>query len=92
VDERAEALRTVENLLEQFLAKSWDAIDQDGIRALPLPPEIIERWPQAVIDGSVTEVNDPVPGKRVTLSLRTGAPGDLRPATLTTWIYRTPRE
>ncbi len=92
VDDQGEAMRTVENLLEQFLAKSWDAIDQNSIRALPLPPELIERWPQAVLDGSVTEVSDPAQGKRVTLSLHTGAPGDSRPATLTTWIYRTSQE
>jgi prepilin-type N-terminal cleavage/methylation domain-containing protein len=90
VDERAEAMRTIENLLEQFLSEPWEAIDDRNLRALSLPAALSERWPRAKLVGSVTDVEDPVPGKRVTLSLDPGQRSHERPVAVTTWIYQAP--
>jgi hypothetical protein len=92
VDDRAHAMRTLENLLERFLAAPWDAIRDDRIRSLTLRQEIAERWPRAAIEGSVVEMTEPVHGKRITLSLSLGRDQRERPVTLTTWVFKAPRE
>jgi type II secretory pathway pseudopilin PulG len=90
-DEQAEALRVVDNLLEQFLAAPWDAIDEDAISRVVLPAYAEDRWPKARLSGSVQQVDEPAPAKRValTLTLLPGAVRD-RSVTMTTWIYRAP--
>jgi prepilin-type N-terminal cleavage/methylation domain-containing protein len=86
-DEHAEALRVVDNLLEQFLAAPWDAIDADAVGRLALPNYVQDRWPKARLSGSIEPVDEPVLGKRVSLTLETGA-ARTRAVTMTTWIYR----
>jgi len=88
-DAHAEALRVVDNLLEQFLAAPWDAIDQEGIASLTLPSYVTARWPAARVNGSVESAAEPVPAKRISLTLTPGTAGN-RPVTMTTWIYRAP--
>jgi prepilin-type N-terminal cleavage/methylation domain-containing protein len=88
-EEHAEALRVVDNLLEQFLAAPWDAIDADGMGRLALPGFVKDRWPLALVSGVVKQADEPVPAKRVSLTLETGGPRS-RKVTMTTWIYRAP--
>jgi prepilin-type N-terminal cleavage/methylation domain-containing protein len=88
-DEHAESLRVVDNLLEQLLAAPWDAIDAGAIGRLTLPEYVQTRWPAARVSGSVQNVDEPVPAKRVSLTLSPrGADG--RSMTMTTWIYQAP--
>jgi type II secretory pathway pseudopilin PulG len=88
-DEHAEALRVVDNLLEQFLAAPWDAIDADGVGRLALPNYVQDRWPKARLSGVVEPLDEPVRAKRVSLTLDTGGARN-RKVTMTTWIYRAP--
>jgi prepilin-type N-terminal cleavage/methylation domain-containing protein len=89
IEQRAIALRSVENLLEEAVAAPWEEITDAELTKLALPPALVERWPRATIAASVTELDDPVPAKRVTLRLTTGQGPRERPMTLTTWVYRT---
>ena len=86
------ALRTIENSMEELTATPWDKIDDAAIAALPLPEAVRRRWPDATLTGSVTPSSDPVEAKRISLSLSLSPEARSRPATLTTWIYRRPRD
>jgi hypothetical protein len=88
-DDHAEALRVTDNLLEELLAAPWVAIDAEAIAGLPLPASIQQRWPAARVTGAVEEIDEPVPAKRVSLTLSPGGANG-RSVTMTTWIYRDP--
>jgi prepilin-type N-terminal cleavage/methylation domain-containing protein len=91
-DERAQALRTVENLLEELTLASWNEINDDGIGQLKLPDDLLRRWPQAKLVGEVVDDAEPVAAKRVTLSVQPQGPVRERSVTLTTWVYRAPEK
>jgi prepilin-type N-terminal cleavage/methylation domain-containing protein len=86
------ARRTIENSMEELTATPWENIDDAAIAALPLPAAVRQRWPDAALMGSVTPSSDPVEAKRISLSLSLSPEARTRPASLTTWIYRIPRE
>jgi prepilin-type N-terminal cleavage/methylation domain-containing protein len=89
-DERAQLLRTVENLMEEVTLGAWDEIDDRRIAALTLPEHVRSRWPNAQLKGEVVNEAEPVAGKRVTLSLRRSSGSRERPVSLTTWVYQAP--
>jgi prepilin-type N-terminal cleavage/methylation domain-containing protein len=89
-DERAELLRTVENLMEEITLGGWNEIDDERIAALMLPEHVRSRWPSAQLAGEVVDEAEPAVGKRVTLSLRRSADPRERPVSLTTWVYQAP--
>jgi prepilin-type N-terminal cleavage/methylation domain-containing protein len=90
LDDRAVAMRTLENLMETVTAGAWASIDDARIGALDLPEAVRNRWPDAKLAGRVIATDDPESAKQVTLTLtRDGAP-PMRPLTLTTWIYQAP--
>lgn len=91
-ERHALALRTTENAMEEVTALPWDKIDDRTVLALPLPDAVRQRWPDAEFSGSVTASSDPVEAKRILLNLSLAPESRIRPATLTTWIYRKPRE
>ena len=92
VEHRELALRTVGNALEELAAGRWDAIDEGAIDELSLPESLSRRWPEARLTGSVEEVGEPVEAKRLSLTLRLTPRQPALAATLTTWVYRAPRE
>ena len=85
------ALRTLENLLEEVTQAEWDDIDE-RIAALKLPAGLLRSWPDARLSGDVREQNEPVPGKRITLSLQPRIAVRERVLTITTWIFRSAKE
>lgn len=88
-DDHAEALRVVDNLLEELLAAPWETIDAEAVSQLALPGYVQERWPAARVSGAVEAFEEPVPGKRIALTLSPrGANG--RSVTMTTYIYVVP--
>ncbi len=89
-DDRARAVRCVENLMEQFTLGAWDDINDRGIRELVLPEELQQRWPRAKLTGEVVAESEPVAGKRVTLRLDRGTAARNRAVTLTAWVYQAP--
>lgn len=89
-NQRADLLRTVENLMEEVTLGAWSEIDDERIGELELPEHVRDRWPRALLTGEVTDEAKPVASKRVTLSLqRTPGQGE-RPVTLTTWVFQAP--
>ncbi|MBA3480388.1 MAG: type II secretion system protein [Pirellulales bacterium] len=86
------ALRTIENSMEELTAMPWDKLDDATIAALELPAAVRDRWPDAALAGSVTASSDPVEAKRISLTLSLSPEARTRPASLTTWIFRRPRE
>ncbi len=87
-DERVAATEALENALEEIASKPWDEINDQAIGSLKLPAEMIERWPEMKLSGSVSAVSEPVEGKRITLSVTAGATPPGRAPSLTTWVYR----
>ena len=92
VEHQALALITIENSMENLTALPWDEIDDATIATLPLPAGVLDRWPDAKLTGSVTSSSDPVEAKRIALSLSLSPESRTRPTSLTTWIYRRPRD
>jgi prepilin-type N-terminal cleavage/methylation domain-containing protein len=88
IERNAKALVVLENAMELATALPWDDVDDELAAKLPIADDLTQRWPGAELACKVTESSDPVPSKQITLTLRTSAAA--RPATLTTWIYRTP--
>jgi prepilin-type N-terminal cleavage/methylation domain-containing protein len=91
VEQRALALRTVENGLEELTARPWDEINNGAITRLALPQPLARQWPQARFSGSVEELADPAPTKRLSLQLALTPNQPALSAKLTTWIYRAPQ-
>ncbi len=89
-EHRAQAMRTLENLMEELLAEPWNRIDAERIAALPLPDDLFHRWPAAKLVGDVDASTDPVPAKRIALTLQTDPGARERPVTLTAWIFQAP--
>jgi prepilin-type N-terminal cleavage/methylation domain-containing protein len=87
-EHRALALRTVENGLEELTARPWNEIDDDAVTQLALPQPLARRWPQAKFSGSVEELADPAPSKRLSLRLDLTSNQPALAAKLTTWIFR----
>ena len=90
-EQRALALRTVENGLEELTARPWDEINDGAIAKLALSQPLARQWPQAKFSGSVEELADPAPAKRLSLQLALTPNQPALSAKLTTWIYRTPQ-
>ena len=89
-EQRALALRTVENGLEELTARPWNEVTDEAISQLVLPPRLTRRWPQATLSGSVEELSDPAPAKRLSLQVQLTPTQPVLAAKLTTWIYRAP--
>ena len=89
-EQRALALRTVENGLEELTARPWNEVTDEAISQLVLPPRLTRRWPQATLSGSVEEFSDPAPAKRLSLQVQLTPTQPVLAAKLTTWIYRAP--
>jgi Tfp pilus assembly protein PilV len=87
-DERVAAVELLENALEELTSKPWDEINDQAIGSLKLPADVVERWPDMRISGSVSTTAEPVEGKRIMLSLESGASNSRRAPSLTTWVYR----
>jgi type II secretory pathway pseudopilin PulG len=85
----AKALVFLENAMELATSLSWDEVDDELITRLPIANDLSQRWPGAELTCQVADSSDPLSSKQITLTLRTSAESP-RPATLTTWIYRTP--
>ena len=74
---------------------SRNAVGQDrrrGNRSFAAARRGARCWPDAALTGSVTPSSDPVEAKRISLSLSLSPEARTHPASLTTWIYRRPRE
>jgi prepilin-type N-terminal cleavage/methylation domain-containing protein len=87
VDQRALALRTVENALEELSARPWREIDEASIKQFPLPSSLVRRWPQAKFTGAVVEEREPERGKRLSVELRLSPNQPALAAKLTAWVY-----
>jgi type II secretory pathway pseudopilin PulG len=93
LDERAVAMRTLENLMEAATVGPWESIDDERVGSLALPAAMQTRWPRAQLTARVVATDDPAPAKRVTLSLAIADQNARRqPLTLTTWIYQSPED
>lgn len=94
VDRHLLAQQTLENSLEDAIRIPWSALTSDSLAKLELPEFAREKLTQAVLSGEVSEEEDPVLAKRVTLRLSwRGATGSLRrPLVLTTWVYKQPED
>lgn len=91
-EQRAYALRMVENSLEELTAQPWDQVHDDALAQLKLPESLLRRWPDAKISGDVEEQNEPVPAKRISVQLQLTPNQPALAAKLTTWIFRAPAE
>ena len=90
-EQRALALRIVENGLEAMTARPWNEINDDAIATLALSQPLASQWPQAKFSGLVEELTDPAPAKRLSLQLALTPNQPALSAKLTTWIYRAPQ-
>ena len=90
-DQRAHAMRSVENMMEQVTTANWNDVNEERLTELRVPKEILAYWPKATVEGSVAEEDAPVRAKRITLILKPGGVVRDRPLTLTTWLYAAPR-
>lgn len=91
-EQRALALRTVENCLEKLTAQPWEQVSDETIAQLKLPASLISRWPDAKLSGDVKEQAEPASAKRVSLQLQLTPNQPALAAKLTTWIFRAPQE
>ena len=91
-EQRALALRTVENCLEELTAQPWDQVNDDAIAKLQLSESLSRRWPNAKVSGVVEEQSEPTQAKRVSLQLKLTPNQPALAAKLTTWIFRAPLE
>jgi len=91
-EDGAQLLHAVDNALEEFTAAPWEEIDEASAANLRLSDDVKRRWPQARLAAQVTASTDPVEAKQVTLRLSPGKASQLRPVTLTTWVYRAEKE
>lgn len=87
-DQRAHAMRSVENLMEQVTVAKWNDVNEQRLTELRVPEGILAYWPKATVEGSVADEDAPVRAKRITLILKPGGVVRDRPVTLTTWLYR----
>jgi prepilin-type N-terminal cleavage/methylation domain-containing protein len=90
-EKQAKALVLLENAMELATALPWDAINGELLDELPVVDDLEQRFPGAELTCEVVESGDPVPSKRITLTLKSG-PDAGRPASLTTWVYRAPQQ
>lgn len=90
-EQRALALRIVENELEAMTARPWDEINDGAIAKLALSQPLARQWPQAKFSGLVEELTDPTPAKRLSLQLALTPNQPALSAKLTTWVYRAPQ-
>ncbi len=89
-EEHATALQIVENCVEEITNLPWDRINETRIASMKFPQSVRERWPQAMLTGSVDSTSDPVEAKRVSLSLALHSDSRAPSVRLTTWVYRSP--
>jgi hypothetical protein len=88
-ERRALALRTLDNLVEQFENLPWDEATAEAAQRLTLPESVTSFLPSAAVQAAVFEEPAPVPARRVTIEL-TWIPAGGRPpstARLTTWVF-----
>lgn len=89
-EHHALALQTVENLMEELTALSWDQINEEAVADLTMPASMRGRWPKAALSGRITTTLEPVEAKQLSLRLSLAPDSPTRSAALTTWIYRDP--
>jgi Tfp pilus assembly protein PilV len=89
-EHHALALQTVENLMEELTALSWDQINDDTVAKLTMPASVRARWPKVALSGSITATLEPLEAKQISLRLSLSPDSPTRSAALTTWIYRDP--
>jgi hypothetical protein len=89
-DRRSLALQAVQNLAEQIGSTPWDEITPDAMAKLSIPPALEPYLPGASVTASISELQEPVPARRVLLALAWTAPNGqaAAPARLTVWKYR----
>ena len=88
IDRRAAATIALENALEEMLARPWSEVNDAAIGDVQMPPSLLESHPQAALTGTVETEDEPVLSKRISLKLTWGPAAEVRPLSLTTWIYR----
>lgn len=78
------------NILERFAARDWERITAEQASQLKLSEEAREVLPDAELDVAVTESQEEMEGRRITVAVqwtdRTGR--ETAPVRLTTWVYR----
>jgi type II secretory pathway pseudopilin PulG len=89
-DRRQQATLEVENLMEQFTARSWDEITQQTAANLELPDQVTQQLPEASLSCTVDSKPETPDSRRIHIELawsnRKGQ--TLAPVRLTTWVYR----
>jgi len=90
VDRHLLAQQTLENLLEDAVGFPWSSLTSDRLAKLELPELTREKLPDAMLSAEVSEEEDPVLAKRVTLRLswRSASGKPRPPLVLTTWVYK----
>jgi hypothetical protein len=86
---KARSMILIENTMELAAALPWDQIDDELLAEFPLDDELKRHAPAGELVCKVVETHDPVPNKRITLTLTPETEG-ARPTRLTSWVYRQP--
>jgi type II secretory pathway pseudopilin PulG len=88
-EQRAQDMQALENLIEEFTGRDWDAITDEQLQQLSLPEAWRSRRPAPSLSGQV--VLDPaLDAKRVTLQVQVASGGRRQRVSLTTWVFRNP--
>jgi Tfp pilus assembly protein PilV len=92
-ERRERALMEASNLLERLAADRWEELSAQAARAA-LSPAAQQALPGAELKVEVTEVDSPLPAKRLRVQVRwrDRSGGFEAPIRLTTWVYRPGRE
>jgi hypothetical protein len=89
-DRRTLALETVQNVAEQVGNIPWAELTPETAGRLTVPEAVKAYLPEAKLAATVTDLQEPVAAKRVTIQLTWNAPNGLtaRPVKLTVWSFQ----
>jgi prepilin-type N-terminal cleavage/methylation domain-containing protein len=88
-DRRNLALQSLQNIAEQVGNVPWEELTPEAAGKLTVPDSVKAYLPDAILAAKVTDVQEPVAGKRVSLELTWNAPNGqpAAPAILTVWTF-----
>src|SRR5205814_94041 len=87
LERRAIALELAASALEQSSQLPYAEISTDGAGQLGTIQQSLAALPQGKLDIDIEPVTDPVPGKRVGLSVSWNSNEGTKRVRLTTWVY-----
>jgi type II secretory pathway pseudopilin PulG len=89
-DRRTLALETVQNVAEQIGNIPWAELTPEAAGKLTVPDAVKPFLPEAKLAATVTDLQEPVAAKRVSIELTWNAPNGInsRPARLTVWSFQ----